>query len=74
MGFNHIYLYDKNGLKSGYQWYWEVTNYYGYDDKTNSVFINSENGSINRDVYKSFALMAKESTTKPQNTGTNAAT
>jgi dipeptidyl-peptidase-4 len=52
MGFNHIYLYDKNGIKIKLPKDWEVTNYYGYDEKTNSVFINSENGSINRDVYK----------------------
>ncbi|WP_415375857.1 S9 family peptidase [Patiriisocius sp. Uisw_017] len=53
-GWNHIYHFDKNGRKlhqitTGN---WEVTNYYGYDEKTNKVFYQStENGSINRGVY-----------------------
>ncbi|SHF87326.1 dipeptidyl-peptidase-4 [Flavobacterium segetis] len=54
-GFNHIYLYDKNGkLKNRVtKGNWEVTDYYGLDEKTNSVFYQSvENGSINRDVYR----------------------
>lgn len=54
-GFNHIYLYDKNGkLKNQVtKGNWEVTDYYGLDEKTNSVFYQSvENGSINRDVYR----------------------
>ena len=75
-GFNHIYLYDKNGsLKNQVtNGNWEVTNYYGYDDKTNSVFYQSvENGSINRDVYK-VLLNGKGKVRLSQNTGTNAAT
>lgn len=53
-GYNHIYHYDKNGkLKNQItKGPWVVTNYYGYDKKTNRVFYQSvENGSINRDVY-----------------------
>ena len=75
-GFNHIYLYDKNGsLKNQVtNGNWEVTNYYGYDEKTNSVFYQSvENGSINRDVYK-VLLNGKGKVRLSQNTGTNAAT
>ncbi|MBB1194141.1 S9 family peptidase [Flavobacterium sp. SOK18b] len=75
-GFNHIYLYDKNGsLKNQVtNGNWEVTNYYGYDDKTNSVFYQSvENGSINRDVYK-VLLNGKGKVRLSQSTGTNAAT
>ncbi len=53
-GWNHIYLYDKTGkLKNQVtRGNWEVTNYYGLDPKTNTIFYQStENGSINRDVF-----------------------
>jgi dipeptidyl-peptidase-4 len=53
-GFNHIYHYDKKGnlINQVTKGNWEVTNYYGYDQKTNTIFYQSvENGSINRDVY-----------------------
>ncbi|MCX2679958.1 S9 family peptidase [Galbibacter sp. EGI 63066] len=53
-GYNHIYHYSKKGklLNQLTEGNWEVTNYYGYDKKTNRVFYQSvENGSINRDVY-----------------------
>ncbi|MFH6972145.1 S9 family peptidase [Flavobacterium petrolei] len=75
-GFNHIYLYDKNGkLKNQLtKGKWEVTNYYGLDEKTNTVFYQSiENGSINRDVYR-ISLDGKNKVRLSQNTGTNAAT
>ena len=53
-GFNHLYLYDKNGslirqLTSGP---WEVTAVYGYDPEKDRVYYQStETGSINRDLY-----------------------
>ncbi|RYJ53595.1 S9 family peptidase [Flavobacterium petrolei] len=75
-GFNHIYLYDKNGkLKNQLtKGKWEVTNYYGLDEKTNTVFYQSvENGFINRDVYR-IGLDGKNKVRLSQNTGTNAAT
>ncbi len=53
-GWNHIYHYDKNGklLNQITNGNWEVTRYYGFDEKTNRVFYQStENGSINRGVY-----------------------
>lgn len=53
-GWNHIYHYDKNGklLNQITDGNWEVTRYYGFDEKTNRVFYqSSENGSINRGVY-----------------------
>ena len=53
-GWNHIYLYDKTGkLKNQVtKGNWEVTNYYGLDAKTKTIFYQStENGSINRDVF-----------------------
>lgn len=75
-GFNHIYLYDKTGkLKNQItKGKWEVTNYYGLDEKTNTVFYQSvENGSINRDVYK-ISLDGKNKVRLSQFTGTNTAT
>ncbi|MFV8367034.1 S9 family peptidase [Flavobacterium sp. XS1P27] len=75
-GFNHVYLYDKNGkLKNQLtKGKWEVTNYYGLDEKTNTVFYQSvESGSINRDVYR-IGLDGKNKVRLSQNTGTNAAT
>lgn len=53
-GYNHIYHYDKNGklLNQITAGDWEVTNYYGFDPKTNTIFYQStETGSVNRDVY-----------------------
>ncbi|MCH4824498.1 S9 family peptidase [Gramella lutea] len=53
-GYNHIYHYDEDGelLDQVTEGNWEVTNYYGYDEKSNRIFFQStENGSVNRDVY-----------------------
>jgi dipeptidyl-peptidase 4 len=75
-GFNHIYLYDKNGklINQITKGNWEVTNYYGFDDKTKTVFYQSvENGSINRDIYK-IDLNGKNKLRLSSKTGTNAAT
>ena len=75
-GFNHIYLYDKNGkLKNQItRGNWEVTNYYGFDEKTKTIFYQSvENGSINRAVYK-INLNGKNKVKLTQNVGANSAT
>jgi dipeptidyl-peptidase-4 len=75
-GFNHIYLYDKNGkLKNQItKGNWEVTAYYGFDAKTKTVFYQSvENGSTIRDVYK-ISLDGKNKVKLSQQFGTNAAT
>lgn len=75
-GFNHIFLYDKNGkLKNQVtKGNWEVTAYYGFDEKTKTVFYQStENGSINRAVY-SIALNGKNKKALSHELGTNAAT
>ena len=75
-GFNHIYLYDKNGkLKNQVtKGSWEVTSYYGYDEKTNTVFFQStENGSTVRDIYK-ISLNGKNKVKLSQQIGTNTAT
>nr|WP_315174239.1 S9 family peptidase [uncultured Flavobacterium sp.] len=75
-GFNHIYWYDKNGkLKNQVtKGKWEVTSYYGFDEKTNTIFYQSvENGSVNRAIY-SINLNGKNKLLLSKNTGTNAAT
>jgi len=75
-GFNHIYMYDKTGkLKNQVtKGSWEVTNYYGFDEKTKTVYYQSvENGSINRDVYK-INLDGKNKVRLTSLTGTNNAT
>jgi dipeptidyl-peptidase 4 len=75
-GFNHIYVYDKNGkLKNQVtKGNWEVTNYYGFDEMNQTIFYQSvENGSINRDVYK-IGLNGKNKVRLSANTGTNNAT
>lgn len=75
-GFNHIYLYDKTGkLKNQVtKGNWEVTAYYGFDEKTKTVFYQStENGSTVRDVYK-ISLDGKKKVKLSQRVGTNSAT
>ena len=75
-GRNHIYVYDKTGkLKNQVtKGNWEVTSYYGFDEKTKTIFYQSvENGSINRDIYK-IGIDGKNKVRLSQNTGTSAAT
>lgn len=74
-GYNHIYHYSKNGdLKNQItKGNWEVTNYYGYDEKNNTIFYQStENGSINRDVY-SIKLNGRNKKRLTKTNGTNKA-
>lgn len=75
-GFNHIYHYDKTGkLKNQItKGNWEVTDYYGFDEKNGQVYYQSvENGSINRDVYK-IKVDGKNKVRLTQKIGTNKAT
>ena len=75
-GFNHIYLYDKAGkLKNQVtKGNWEVTTYYGFDEKSKTVFYQStETGSINRAIY-SIGLDGKNKKGLSTKTGTNGAT
>jgi dipeptidyl-peptidase-4 len=75
-GYNHIYLYDKAGkLKNQItKGPWEVTAYYGFDEKTKTVFYQSvENGSIVRDVYR-IGLDGKNKVKLSSQIGTNNAT
>ena len=75
-GFNHIYLYDKTGklINQVTKGNWEVTNYYGFDEKTKTIFYQSvENGSINRDIYR-IGLDGKNKVRLSSKVGTSAAT
>lgn len=75
-GFNHIYHYDKNGklLNQITKGNWEVTQYYGYDPKTKTIFYQSvENGSTNRDIYK-IGLNGKNKVRLSTQNGTSKAT
>lgn len=75
-GFNHIYHYDKTGKlkKQITKGAWEVTNYYGFDEKSGMIYYQSvENGSINRDVY-AIKLDGSGKKRLSTSTGTNAAT
>lgn len=75
-GFYHIYLYDKTGKlkKQITKGNWEVTGYYGLDEKTSTIFYQSvENGSINRDIYR-INLEGKNKVRLSSQVGTNEAT
>jgi dipeptidyl-peptidase-4 len=75
-GFNHIYHYNSTGklINQITKGKWEVTAYYGFDSKSGNIFYQStENGSINRDVYR-ISLNGKSKTRLTPQTGTNAAT
>ncbi|WP_034062349.1 S9 family peptidase [Lacinutrix jangbogonensis] len=72
-GYNHIYHYSKKGklINQVTKGNWEVTNYYGFDAKTNNIYYQSvENGSINRDVY-SINLKGSNKMRLTKTTGTN---
>ncbi|WP_242155492.1 S9 family peptidase [Aestuariivivens sediminis] len=74
-GYNHIYHYDPTGklINQVTNGKWEVTNYYGYDEMTNTIFYQSvENGSINRDVY-AIKLNGRDKTRLTKSEGTNSA-
>jgi len=54
-GFHHLYWYDKDGKlkKQVTKGSWDVTDYYGYNPKTNEVLVQTtETGSINKVVSK----------------------
>ncbi len=75
-GFNHIYLYNKSGKQINQitNGNWEVTSYYGLDEKNKTIYYQSvENGSINRDIYK-INLNGKNKVRLSKATGTNSAT
>ena len=74
-GYNHIYHYNSDGqlINQITKGNWEVTDYYGYDEKTNTIFYQSvENGSINRDVY-AIKLNGRDKKRLTKSDGTNSA-
>lgn len=74
-GYNHIYHYSKEGqlIQQVTKGNWEVTNYYGFDEKSKTIYYQSvENGSINRDVY-AIKINGKNKRRLSQKEGTNAA-
>ena len=74
-GFYHLYHYNnqgklKNQITKGD---WEVTSYYGFDEKTNKVFYQStEEGSVNRSVY-AIDINGKNKIKLSEKVGTNEA-
>ena len=75
-GYNHIYHYNKSGklISQVTKGAWEMTAYYGFDEKTGNIFYQStETNSINRDVYR-VSLNGKNKVRLTPNAGTNAAT
>ena len=74
-GFNHIYHYNEDGklINQVTKGNWEVTSYYGLDEKLKTIFYQStENGSINRDVY-SIKLNGRDKQRLTKSNGTNRA-
>ncbi|NNF74498.1 MAG: S9 family peptidase [Flavobacteriaceae bacterium] len=72
-GYNHIYHYNLKGklINQVTKGNWEVTSYYGYDDKTRRIYYQSvENGSINRDVY-AIGLNGRKKERLTKNNGMN---
>jgi dipeptidyl-peptidase 4 len=75
-GFNHIYHYDKTGklINQITKGNWDVTNYYGFDEKNKTIYYQSvENVSINRDVY-SIGINGSNKKHLSNKVGTNNAT
>ncbi len=74
-GNRHLYWYDQNGKlkKQITKGDWEVTNYYGYNPKTQEVFIQTtQQGSINKVVSK-VNINTGKTTLISNSTGTNSA-
>ena len=74
-GNRHLYWYDQNGKlkKQITKGDWEVTNYYGYNPKSQEVFIQTtQQGSINKVVSK-VNINTGKTTLISNSTGTNSA-
>ena len=74
-GFNHIYQYSKEGklMNQVTKGNWEVTNFYGVNEKTKTVYYQSvEDGSINRTIY-SIKLNGTNKKRLTNDSGTNSA-
>ncbi|MEP2169340.1 MAG: S9 family peptidase [Polaribacter sp.] len=74
-GYNHVYHYNFNGklINQITKGNWEVTKYYGFNEKKKTIYYQSvENGSINRGVY-SIDLKGKSKKLLSNNDGQNTA-
>ncbi len=74
-GFNHIYHYSKEGklINQVTKGNWEVTSFYGVNEKSKIVYYQSvEDGSINRTIY-SIKLNGKDKKRLTNASGTNEA-
>jgi len=74
-GYNHIYLYGLNGKKKRQitNGKWEVTSFYGYDEKRDKIYYQStEPGSMDRAIYR-VDLKGKKKEIVAGKSGTNSA-
>ncbi len=74
-GYLHFYLHDKNGkqIRQITKGAWEVTSYYGYDDKTKQIFYQStEPDSKERGLY-AININGKNKRRLSEKSGTNSA-
>ncbi|MFD1314930.1 S9 family peptidase [Namhaeicola litoreus] len=72
-GFYHLYHYNSQGklINQITKGDWEVTNYYGFDEKSKTVFYQStEEGSVNRSVY-SIKINGSDKRKLSEKVGTN---
>ncbi|WP_345230288.1 S9 family peptidase [Olivibacter ginsenosidimutans] len=75
-GYNHLYLYRSNGelVKQLTKGPWEVTRFYGFNEKTQTIYYQStESSPLQRDVY-ALTLDGKQKRKLSPNPGTNEAT
>lgn len=74
-GYNHIYYFDKNGkqITQVTKGQWDVTNFYGLDEKSNTLYYQSaEESPMQRAVY-SIRVNGKRKKKLSEKTGTNVA-
>jgi dipeptidyl-peptidase-4 len=74
--FNHLYYYDFSGklVNQITKGNWDIIDFKGYDEKTNTLFYTStESGAINRDLY-SVKLTGKDKKKLSTAVGTTGAT
>ncbi len=72
-GFNHIYVYSINGkeIRQITKGDWEVTNLYGFDEKTKTLYYQStEKSPLQRDIY-SINTFGKKKKLLSKSRGTN---
>ena len=75
-GYNHIYLYNLKGkqVRKITKGDYDITDFYGLDENTNTVyFASAERSPLHRDVY-SVQLNGKNKTILTNKVGTNSAT